>query len=175
MLRPIILPALLVFAFAGSARADAWDDGVFAWTTGAPLIDVEAQRAAADPHVALKDPTIVFHEGRWHLFGTLRKKSGTVCMQYLNFADWREANSAPRHEISFTDKYHCAPQVFWFAPHRRWYLVHQCELIRAGTDERMEVDPAKLRFVFQGVSDADYRGAKYGGIPWRLGVLETDR
>ena len=49
------------------------------------------------------------------------------------------------------------------------------ELIRTGTDERLEVDPANLRFLFQGVSEADYRGAKYGGIPWKLGVLEMVR
>jgi hypothetical protein len=36
----------------------------------------------------------------------------------------------------------------------------------------MEVDPEHLRFLFQGVSESDYRGAKYGGIPWRLGLLE---
>jgi len=49
------------------------------------------------------------------------------------------------------------------------------ELIRAAVDERMEVDPANLRFLFQGVSEADYRGAKYGEIPWRLGLLEMVR
>lgn len=315
-----------------AAEPAAWSTGEFRWRAGEPLIDMEAQRAAADPHVALKDPTIVFHDGRWHLFGTLRKKSGTVCMQYLNFADWAEANAAPRQEISFTDKYHCAPQVFYFTPHRRWYLVHQfvdparkpamgpyfsttanlaeatswtkprlmvtnptpdqrwidfwviCdaekahlfytsnngkmwrrqtkladfpfgwseqtlalegdifeashtyklkgrpeyltiieaqgggrryykayladrlegpwrgladtlkkpfaaienvkqtdawtasishgELLRAGVDERMEVDPANPRFVFQGVSSEDYRGNKYGGIPWKIGLLD---
>jgi hypothetical protein len=315
-----------------AAEPSVWNTGEFRWQAGGPLIDVEAQRAAADPHVALKDPTIVFHEGRWHLFGTLRKKSGTVCMQYLSFTNWVEANAVPRQEVSFTDKYHCAPQVFWFTPHRRWYLVHQftdpaqtppmgpyfstttnladvkswskpqlmvtnpapnqkwidfwviCdaekahlfytsnngnmwrretrladfplgwsaeqlalkadifeashtyklrgraeyltiieamapgrryykaylaerlegpwrgladslakpfaasenvrqstpwttsishgELLRAGVDERMEVDPAHLRFLIQGVSTEDYRGNKYGGIPWRLDLLE---
>ena len=49
------------------------------------------------------------------------------------------------------------------------------ELIRTGADERLEADPANLRFLFQGVSEADYRGAKYGGIPWKLGLLEMVR
>jgi hypothetical protein len=35
----------------------------------------------------------------------------------------------------------------------------------------MEVDPAKLEFLFQGVSDADRTGKKYGDIPWQLGLL----
>jgi hypothetical protein len=296
------------------------------------LIDVEAQRAVEDPHVALKDPSIIFHDGRWHLFATLRMKSGRVCMQYLNFTDWAQANTAPRGLISFTEKYHSAPQVFYFSPHRRWYLVFQLadesrtpkfgpcfsttttltdvkswtrpqpmitngpekpkwldfwvicaadkahlfytsldghlwrretkladfplgwsepmlalkadifeashtyklkgrreyltiieaktaerryykayvadrlegpwhgladslekpfaarenvqqspewtasvshgELLRSGVDEHMEVSPEHLRFLYQGVSEPDYRSTKYGGIPWRLGLLE---
>jgi len=48
------------------------------------------------------------------------------------------------------------------------------ELLRSGVDEGMEVDPANLRFLFQGVSEPDYDGKKYGGIPWRLGLLEQE-
>ena len=333
-----MLPALaLTFTCALGAEdpRPGWEQGIFSWKASGPLVDVNPGRDAPDPQVALKDPSIIFHEGRWHLFGTLRKKSGTVCMAYLNFTDWAQANSAPREILSFTDRYHCAPQVFYFTPHRRWYLIHQLtdpartpalgpyfstttdladpkswtkpqpmvpkapakqkwidfwvicdaekahlfytsndghmwrretkladfplgwseqslalqgdifeashtyklqgrgqyltlveaqapgrryyqayvadrlegpwrglaatvakpfaarenvrqspawtasishgELIRTGVDEHLEVDPANLRFLFQGVSEADYRGAKYGGIPWRLGLLEMER
>jgi hypothetical protein len=45
-------------------------------------------------------------------------------------------------------------------------------LVRTGIDERLEVDPAGLRFVFQGVLDEERRGKDYGAIPWRLGLLE---
>ena len=315
--------------------ASGWTSGKFRWQSSGSLIDVGPGLSAADPHVAFKDPSIVFHQGRWHLFGTLRKRSGTVCMQYLSFTDWSEANTAPRKEISFTDKYHCAPQVFYFTPHRRWYLIYQLadptrtpafgpdystttdladpgswskpqpmvtnapakpkwldfwvicdaekahlfyttldghmwrretklgnfplgwseqtlalegdifeashtyrlkgrseyltiveaqtsgrryykaylaerlegpwrgladtlarpfaarenvsqspewtasishgELLRSGVDERMEVAPANLRFLFQGASEKDYRGTNYGGIPWRLGLLEETK
>ncbi len=317
----------------GADRAEtSWTSGEFRWRGTGPLIDVSPGLRAADPHVAFKDPSVVFHEGRWHVFGTLRKQSGTVCMQYLNFTEWTNANAAPRQEISFTKEYHCAPQVFYFTPHRRWYLIYQLaeptrtpafgpcyststnladarswsrpepmvtnspakpkwldfwvicddvkahlfytsldghmwrretalknfplgwseqmlalkgdifeasqtyklrgreefltiieaqatgrryykayladrlegpwrgladtlkkpfaarenvaegarwtasishgELLRAGVDERMEVDPARLRFLFQGASEQEYRGTGYGGIPWRLGLLE---
>jgi len=47
------------------------------------------------------------------------------------------------------------------------------EMIRAGYDEKLEVDPAKLRFIFQGVLDKDKAGKPYGRIPWRLGLLEA--
>jgi hypothetical protein len=45
------------------------------------------------------------------------------------------------------------------------------ELIRSGTDERMEIGADHLRFLFQGASQGEYRQA-YGAIPWKLGILE---
>ena len=47
------------------------------------------------------------------------------------------------------------------------------ELLCAGYDERMEVDPANLKFLFQGVADEQRTGKKYGEIPWQLGLLES--
>jgi hypothetical protein len=49
------------------------------------------------------------------------------------------------------------------------------ELLRTGVDEMMEIDPADVRFVFQGASDSEYRGNPYGKIPWRLGILEMTK
>ena len=46
------------------------------------------------------------------------------------------------------------------------------ELVRAGYDQHLEVNPEELRFVFQGVADRDTTGKQYGEIPWRLGILE---
>ena len=47
------------------------------------------------------------------------------------------------------------------------------ELLREGFDETLAVDPARLRFLFQGVSDEDRAGKKYPAIPWKLGLLES--
>jgi hypothetical protein len=46
------------------------------------------------------------------------------------------------------------------------------ELLRDGCDQTLTVDPARLRFLFQGVSDKEREGRSYGEIPWRLGLLE---
>lgn len=46
-------------------------------------------------------------------------------MEYLNFADWKSANAAPRHVIALDTTYHCAPEVFFFTPQKRWYLIYQ--------------------------------------------------
>lgn len=314
----------------------AFTDGQFSWQASGPL--VAPGSGAADPAVAIKDPTVVRSGDRWHLFCTVRLKSGKVQIEYLNFADWSEADRSPRHPLGLHDQYYCAPQVFYFRPHRKWYLIYQMgdknhqppfgpvcsttsdladpkswtkpqwlfpegsekrkwldfwvicdeakahlfftsldgrmsrsetaladfpkewsepkvvltgdlfeashtyklketaglksrskyltiveaqgdarryykayladrlegpwtgladtrdkpfaalanvvqdpqwttnvshgELFRAGVDERLEVDPSDVRFLFQGASDPEYRGNPYGKIPWRLGILQ---
>jgi len=326
--------------------APAWkgfEDGEFSWKASGPLLAPDAH--AADPAISIKDPTIVHSrrpaaagtsaEERWHLFCTVRLASGKVDIEYLSFADWKEADRAPRHLLSLHDPYYGAPQIFYFRPHRRWYLIYQIgdknhdppfgpacsttadlgdpkswskprwlfpegspkrnwldfwvicdqakahlfytsldgrmwrsetnlaqfpanwsepqvvlqadifeashtyklkgqdkyltiveaqgdrrryykayvadrldgpwrgladsrqkpfaafsnvaqqkewtanishgELLRAGVDETMEIDPGDVRFLFQGASDAEYRGNPYGKIPWRLGILEMAR
>jgi len=318
---------------AASEAARPWSalgDGKFFWKASGPLVGPDLR--AADPHVSIKDPTIVRHQGRWHMFCTVRLASGKVDIEYLSFVDWSEADRAQRHILNMHDQYYCAPQVFYFRPHKKWYLLYQIgdkqrnppfgpacststtlddpkswskprwlfpegspkrkwldfwiicdhakahlfytsldgrmwrsetslerfpdgwsepqvviqadifeashtyklagmqkyltiveaqgngrryykayladrlegpwkgladsrqkpmaafenvrqdevwtnsishgELLRAGTDETMEVDPASLRFLFQGASDKQYRGNSYGKIPWRLGLLE---
>jgi hypothetical protein len=47
------------------------------------------------------------------------------------------------------------------------------ELLRIAADEHLEVDPANLRFLIQGVRDADRKDKPYGQIPWSLGLLEV--
>jgi len=45
------------------------------------------------------------------------------------------------------------------------------ELIRAGIDETLTVDPNELRFIFQGMWDKDKSGKGYGQFQWRIGLL----
>jgi len=55
----------------------------------------------------------------------------------------------------------------------RWTdSISHGELLRAGFDERLEVDTADLRFLFQGVTNQARAGKPYGQIPWRIGMLE---
>ena len=49
------------------------------------------------------------------------------------------------------------------------------ELLRAGYDERLEVEPGNLTFLFQGVRDQQKAGKAYGAIPWQLGLLRSSR
>ena len=52
-------------------------------------------------------------------------------------------------------------------------VVSHGELLRAGCDQRLEVDPAHLRFLIQGCRETDRAGKEYGDLPWRLGLLEA--
>jgi hypothetical protein len=307
--------------------------GTFRWKVSEPII-LPANRPD-DPCYSVKDPSVVHSDGRWHLFCTIRSEKKTHQIEYLSFREWKEANRSTRHILRFQG-YCCAPQVFYFTPHRKWYLLCQIsdparkpslqpafatsarvddpnswskatllfdrqpegvtrwidfwiicdtkkahlfftsldgqmwraetsladfpkrwstprvvlrgdifeashtyrlkgldrylsvveaqdggrryykayladqldgkwkpladhrdkpfasraniehagpawtdsishgELLRAGHDERMEVDPTRLRFLFQGVSDRARAGKKYGEIPWKLGLLEFE-
>lgn len=329
----------LAAAIAAAARPGRAADppewlasGSFAWRATGPLIAPASGRD--DPCHAIKDPTVVRFGDRWHVFCTIRSRRRTHQIEYLSLADWSQAHRAERTVLRLTDGYFCAPQVFYFRPQRKWYLIYQVnepsrkpslqpawstsddlarpdgwtppkllfaeqpanverwidfwvicdqrrahlfftsndgrmwrsetrlddfpagwsrpavvleadlfeashtyrlagmetyltlveaqagqrryyqayladrldgawrplaatldrpfasvqnvrdqgthwtdsfshgELLRAGHDERLEVDPRRLRFLYQGVSDAELRGKPYGEIPWRLGLLE---
>ena len=319
---------------AAAEPANPWLTGDFHWRVSEPLIG-PADRPS-DPCYSVKDPSIVYHDGRWHLFVTIRSQVRSHQIEYLTFTDWSEAPQAEHHVLTMHPGFFCAPQVFWFEPHHTWYLICQAsseewdpkygaayatnpdlsnpdgwsslrplghkfaqgkagldfwvicdtdrahlffttnngrmwhesaaladfptgwsepdlaiqgdvfeashtyrlrgmeqyltiieaqgghgwryykayladrlngpwrplaatkdktlanlrntasagerwtdsishaELLRAGIDQRIEVDPEHLRMVFQGVLDKDRAGKKYGEIPWRLGLLESD-
>lgn len=93
------------------------------WEYSAPLISPEARER--EPSRAQKDPTVVFHEGRWHVFMTA-KLPGRSAIEYCSFARWEDAHASARTLLPVSDSdYFCAPQVFFFRPHRLWYLVYQ--------------------------------------------------
>jgi len=97
-------------------------DGTFKWKSSGVL---QSPAEREDRCVSVKDPSIVHHNGRWHLFTTIRSEKRTHQIEYSSFADWKDAATAPRHLLTFNPGYFCAPQVFYFTPHKKWYLLHQ--------------------------------------------------
>ena len=129
----ILVAAVLVFASTmmaeeksgsrGPAGAAARFKVPALWEYTAPLIAPEKRRQ--DPSRAQKDPTVVFHEGKWHVFMTV-KLPGMSAIEYCAFDKWENADAAPRTILKISSsKYYCAPQVFYFTPHRKWYLIYQ--------------------------------------------------
>jgi hypothetical protein len=92
----------------------------FRWTSSPPLITPPGGT------IAIKDPTVVYHDGRWHIYATTR--SDDWSMTYLSFADWNDASDAPKTSVSKNPNladYKAAPQIFYFSSQRLWYLVYQ--------------------------------------------------
>jgi len=118
-LKPI-LPLVASLMVVGMLRADAQ------WQVGAPIL--RPGSAGTFDETAVKDPSVVFFEGRWHVFYTARGQ-GEYTTGYVSAPTLEGLREAPRHELKQvrgrTSRYACAPQVFFFAPQGLWYLIYQ--------------------------------------------------
>lgn len=118
---PMICAALI--SVPGLAQA-AEQDG-FSWKSSPRLIS-PAQDGAIKQY-GVKDPSIVYHDGRYHVFMTTAADNGWG-LAYSSFRDWDEAPKAPIIPLDKSPMgpgYRAAPQVFYFAPQKLWYLVYQ--------------------------------------------------
>ena len=93
------------------------------WEYSGPLIAPE--KRAGELSRAQKDPTLVFHDGKWHVFMTV-KLPGRSAIEYCWFEKWEEADRSQRTILRVSNSdYYCAPQVFYFTPQKKWYLIYQ--------------------------------------------------
>ncbi len=107
-----------------TAAAQAPDP--YAWSSTSPLIS--AIPNATHPIVSVKDPTVVFYDNQWNVYATTADTSGNWNMVYLNFPDWSQASAALPYYMDATpglSGYHCAPELFYFTPQNKWYLIYQ--------------------------------------------------
>jgi endo-1,4-beta-xylanase len=96
----------------------------FRWSSSGALISPKS-----DSHqlAGIKDPSIVYYNGRYHVFASTAKEAGYNLM-YLSFTDFNQASSATHYYLDASpigSGYRAAPQVFYFAPQKLWYLVYQ--------------------------------------------------
>lgn len=123
--------ALVVFAAEPQSQPDAASlfPKPLTWTSSGILVSPISD----DTHtiVSVKDPTVVFWNGLWHIYATAYSTSArTWSMVYLNFKDWSEA---PKAKLTYIDVnpdlkgYHCAPHLFYFTPHKKWYFIFQSQ------------------------------------------------
>ena len=97
--------------------------GDFRWATGPPIL--QAVPSDGEAWKSVKDPSIVRYENRWHLFCTVRGHKRSHAILYLSFSDWNQAAEADQRVLPCHDGFFCAPQVFYFSPHKKWYLICQ--------------------------------------------------
>ncbi len=78
--------------------------------------------------LAVKDPTVVRFNDRWHVYASSVSTAGAYNMVYTSFSDWSEAAAAPLTYMDQTtgfNTYVAAPQLFYFRPQDKWYLLYQ--------------------------------------------------
>jgi hypothetical protein len=121
---------LVVFALPAMGEAQSSEDDVtgspaqeFSWVVDSPVLTPFSP--PDDERFSVKDPTIVRFGGAWHLFYTVRSKKRSHQIEYITFEHWEDANGVDRHVLNLSDGYYCAPQVFYFTPHKHWYLIYQ--------------------------------------------------
>lgn len=97
----------------------------FEWESTGPLISPKPD--AGHPVLSVKDPSVVRYEDMWHVFASV--VDGTnYSMIHTSFADWESAAEAPHFYLDGSGigtGYRAAPEVFYFAPQDKWYLIYQ--------------------------------------------------
>jgi hypothetical protein len=142
MKKSIFTHLIVSMLLAGSASVVLADDPTVSAETPKPPFatplkwistDVLVKPVSDEKHniVSVKDPTIVRYNGLWHIYATAYSTSArTWTMVYLNFKDWADA---PKARLTYIDVnpalrgYHCAPHLFYFSPHKKWYLIFQSQ------------------------------------------------
>jgi len=97
----------------------------FRWVSSPPLIS--PQPVPGQTTYGVKDPSIVYVDGKYHVFMTTAGSAGWG-LAYTSFSNWSEASSAkivPLDKSPMGPGYRAAPQVFYFAPQKTWYLIYQ--------------------------------------------------
>ncbi len=97
------------------------------WTASGKLLTPKPD--ANHPSLSVKDPTVVFYNNKWHVYAT-SAMNGSWTMQYFSFSDWSEAPNAMPTYVDVNPGlrgYHCAPHLFYFTPHKKWYLIFQSQ------------------------------------------------
>lgn len=99
------------------------------WTSTAPLISPK------NPGwVSVKDPSVVKYNNTYHVYATYYDTS--YKSMYTSFTDWNTAQQAPHISMNGSRVGNTvAPQVFFFRPHNKWYLITQWPGTYSTTDD----------------------------------------
>lgn len=72
---------------------------------------------------SVKDPSIVYVDGKYHVFATTYN-NGYRSM-YTSFSDFAQASTANQTTFAPGGRSTVAPQVFFFKPQNKWYIITQ--------------------------------------------------
>ena len=119
----VMFLALLMFPVSGNAGGGAVEN---TWILGDPVLSSGPTGTFSE--IAVKDPSIVYFEDMWHVFFTARSTENSTT-GYVSAKSLLGLQSAPRHELKMirgnNSRYGCAPQVLYYRPQGKWYLIFQ--------------------------------------------------
>lgn len=72
---------------------------------------------------SIKDPSIVYYNGKYHIFATVW--NGAYRSMYTSFTDFDSIDSGSYQAFSPGGSSTVAPQVFYFSPQDKWYIFTQ--------------------------------------------------
>ncbi|KAF2847919.1 glycoside hydrolase family 62 protein [Plenodomus tracheiphilus IPT5] len=121
---PLILTGLATALPNLSSRQSTPLPSTFTWTSSPILVTPKKDSRAIS---GLKDPSVIFQNNTYHVFASTAVESG-YSLVYFNFTDFAAANNAPffyLDQSGIGTGYRAAPEVFYFAPQKLWYLIYQ--------------------------------------------------
>lgn len=114
------------------------------WTSTAPLISPKNANWKS-----IKDPSVVKYNGTYHVYATYYDTA--YKSMYTSFTDWNSAQAAPHISMNGTTVGNAvAPQVFYFRPHNKWYLITQWAGAYSTTDDISRPNWTAKRKLLQG-------------------------
>ncbi len=120
---PMAMLLALLMSTASEAAGGGGSENT--WTLSDPILS--SGPIGTFSEIAVKDPSIVYFEGMWHVFFTARSNEASTT-GYVSAKDLAGLPTAPRHELKMIrgkSRYGCAPQVLYYRPHGKWYLIFQ--------------------------------------------------
>jgi endo-1,4-beta-xylanase len=108
------------------ASGDCGVPDAFAWSSTGPILGPVSD--STHSVVAIKDPSVVYYNGKWHVFVSTVDATGNYSIAYIGFTDWSQPDAGTFYYLDQNPTffgYHAAPQVFYFAPQNKWYLIYQ--------------------------------------------------
>jgi len=150
MFRRLFLFMAAIFLFQSCVSAPIQNSGdpviknadaktAYKWVAGGPVIAPQPEENRNV--VSAKDPSVVFYEGKWHVFYTTCDDKGAWSMQFISFKDWKDVKTAKafaKDDNPNLRGYHCAPQVFYFTPQKKWYMIFQSGQPQYSTNDNID-------------------------------------
>ena len=124
---------------SGSGGASCGVPTSFQWSSTGVVLSPKSD--ATHNLVSIKDPSIVYFNNKWHVFVSTVDVNGVYSMAYVTFPSWERVGEATFYHLDQTPTlrgYTAAPEIFFFAPQNRWYLIFQAGPPRYSTNDNIE-------------------------------------